>query len=87
MQQGEVPIRSLSFFHARKGEDIMKQTISIAEKAMLTVDEAAAYFNIGPNKLREMTNSEDCPYVLWSGSRRLIKRKLFEEYLNSLFSV
>jgi len=65
----------------------MKNTLSIAEKPLLTLEEAAEYFNIGINKIRAMTNSEDCPYVLWSGSRRLIKRTAFEAFLNSQYSI
>ena len=55
--------------------------VAIADKALLTLEEAAKYFNIGINKLRIMTNEENCPYVVWNGSKRLIKRKPFEEYL------
>ena len=65
----------------------MKEKLSIKEKPLLTVEEAAEYFNIGINKIRAMTNSEDCPYVLWSGSRRLIKRAAFEAFLNSQYSI
>ncbi|MBR5943375.1 MAG: helix-turn-helix domain-containing protein [Lachnospiraceae bacterium] len=65
----------------------MKKTLSIAEKALLTPEEAAEYFNIGVNKVRSLTDGENCPYVLWSGSRRLIKRKPFEEYLYSQYSI
>ena len=63
------------------------KTLSISEKSLLTLEEAAAYFNIGINRIRTMTNGDDCPYVLWNGSKRLIKRKLFEEYLFRQFSV
>ena len=63
------------------------KTLSISEKSLLTLEEAAAYFNIGINRIRTMTNGDDCPYVLWIGSKRLIKRKLFEEYLYSSFSL
>ena len=63
------------------------KTISISEKSLLTLEEAAAYFNIGINRIRTMTNGDDCPYVLWIGSKRLIKRKPFEEYLYSSFSL
>lgn len=59
----------------------MKNTLSIAEKSLLTLEEAAEYFNIGINRLRTMTNELNCPYVLWIGSKRLIKRKPFEEFL------
>lgn len=61
--------------------------LAIADKALLTLEEAAKYFNIGTNKLRIMTNEENCPYVVWNGSKRLIKRKPFEEYLYSSYSI
>ncbi len=65
----------------------MRCEVSIAEKSNLTLEEAAAYFNIGINKLREMTESNSCPFVLWVGSKRLIKRKKMEDYLDNTFSV
>lgn len=57
----------------------MKNIIPLSEKALLTLEEASVYFNLGINKLRTMTNDENSPYVLWNGNRRLIKRKAFEE--------
>lgn len=63
------------------------QTIPIWEKTNLTLEEAAAYSNIGINKLREITNAEDCPFVLWVGNKRLIKRKQFDAYLNRTYSI
>lgn len=65
----------------------MKYEVPVWEKANLTLEEAAAYFGIGINKLRELTGDENCKYVLWVGSKRLIKRKRFEEYLNQLYSI
>lgn len=38
--------------------------VPIWEKANLSMEEAAAYFGIGINKLREMTNEDNCPFVL-----------------------
>jgi excisionase family DNA binding protein len=61
--------------------------VAIADKALLTLEEAAKYFNIGINKLRIMTNEENCPYVVWNGSKRLIKRKPFEEYIYRSYSI
>ncbi len=61
--------------------------VAIADKALLTLEEAAKYFNIGINKLRIMTNEENCPYVVWNGTKRLIKRKPFEEYLYRSYSI
>ncbi len=65
----------------------MKNEVPIWEKVNLTLEEAAAYFGIGINKLRELTNKDDCPYVLWVGSKRLIKRVKMEEYLSKLYSI
>ena len=73
----------------RKGVTTLMQTskVPVWEKANLSLEEAAAYFGIGINKLRDMTNEENCPYVLWNGSKRLIKRKAFERYLESSYSI
>ena len=65
----------------------MKHEIPIYEKSNLTLEEAAAYFNIGINKLRELTDDKNCTFVLWNGSKRLIKRKAFEDYLYKQYSI
>lgn len=65
----------------------MKYEVPVWEKCTLTIEEAAAYFGIGQNKLRELTEDPNCKFVLWVGTKRLIKRKLFEQYLDSSFSV
>ena len=51
------------------------------------MEEAAAYFGIGINKLREMTNEDNCPFVLWNGSKRMIKRKAFEKFFEAAYSI
>ena len=63
------------------------RTVPIWEKANLSLEEAAAYYGIGINKHRSLTDTDDCPYVLWVGNKRLIKRKAFEKYLERLYSV
>lgn len=65
----------------------MKKIVPTWEKANLTLEEASDFFGIGQNKLRELTNSDSCPYVLWVGSKRLIKRKLFAEYIERMYSI
>lgn len=67
--------------------DSMNKNVPIADKALLTLEEAAMYFNIGMNKIRELTADDHCPYVLWNGSKRLIKRETFKEYLYNQFSI
>lgn len=61
--------------------------VSISEKPNLTVEEAAVYFNIGENKLRELTDRNNCNFVLFVGRKRLIKRKQFERFLNTAYSI
>lgn len=65
----------------------MKDKIALSQKSLLTLEEASAYFNNGVCKMRELTNDENCPYVLWNGNKRLIKRQLLEEHLNRLYSI
>ena len=66
---------------------IMKREIPLWEKSNLTLDEASAYFGIGINKLRELTDERNCRFVLWCGSKRLIKRELLDEYLAKTYSI
>lgn len=63
------------------------EKIPLWEKANLSLEEAAAYFGIGINKLRDMTSEDRCTFVLWNGNKRLIKRKALEKYLESSYSI
>ena len=45
----------------------MRCEVPVWEKANLTLEEAAAYSGIGINKLRELSDSDDCKFVLWVG--------------------
>lgn len=61
--------------------------IPIWEKMNLTLNEASQYFGIGINKLRDITDQDNCEFVLWVGNKRLIKRKRFESYLDKMYSI
>jgi len=61
--------------------------VPIWEKLNLTVEEASEYSNIGVNKIREISNDDNCPFVLWIGNKRLIKRRKFDEYIEREFSI
>ena len=83
------PVGTLSdgtVLHQQDGGTKSRQ-VPIWEKSNLTLEEAAAYSGIGMAKLYEMTESEDCPFVLWIGSRRMIKRKAFDEYIERQYSI
>ena len=59
-------------------------TIPIWEKLNLTLSEASELSHIGINELRNKTNEPNCNFVLFKGTHRLIKRKQFEQYLESI---
>lgn len=62
--------------------------VPIWEKSNLTLEEAAAaYSGIGMGKLREITNEKNCNFVLWVGNKRLIKKKLFDKYIEQAYSI
>lgn len=58
--------------------------VPIYEKYNLTIPEAAEYFNIGRDKLYELTKEEGCKFVIHNGRNILIKRKLFEKHLEQI---
>lgn len=64
-----------------------KDEIRLCEKSLLTLSEAAAYTNIGEKKLREISNSNRCTFVLFVGNKRLFKRKLLDAYLEKTYSI
>ena len=59
----------------------MEKKVPIWEKITLTLEEAALYSGIGINRIRELTNSPRCNFVMYVGRKRLIKRKEFEKYI------
>ena len=68
----------------------MNQTyeIPIWRKYTLTVEEAAAYFRIGENKLRNLINeNKNANYLLWNGNRVQIKRVQFEHFIDGLEAI
>ena len=59
------------------------QTVPIHEKVTLTIKEAAEYSNIGINKIDAMLRSPNCPFVLFVGTKKPVKRKEFEQFISS----
>lgn len=66
-----------------KERETMKKEVPIADKYMLTVEEAAAYFNIGEARIKEITDGvQDLTVMV--GVKRLINRKKMEQYLDGV---
>lgn len=84
---GNEPVtRCFTVIFDRKGGPIWKKS-QFGKKATWTLEEAAAYSGIGINKLRQITDDDDCEFVLWIGTKRLIKRRKFDEYIEKLYSI
>ena len=61
--------------------------VPLANKEFLTLDEAAALTGVGINKLRSVSNAENCEFVLWIGNKRLLKRRKLVAYLEGCYSI
>ena len=57
--------------------------VPIHLKITLTIREAAEYSNIGINKIDSLLRSPNCPFVLFVGSKKLVKRKEFEQFISN----
>ncbi len=56
-------------------------------KVTLTIKEASEYSNIGINKIDKLLRSPNCPFVLFVGTKKLVKRKEFENFINKMLII
>lgn len=61
--------------------------IPIWQKIALTKQEAAVYSNIGINKIEEMLKDPKCTFVLYVGTKKLVKRKEFEQFVSKTVEI
>ena len=61
--------------------------LPIDRKLLLSIREAAEYSNIGINKIDEMLKQPNCPFVLYVGTKKLVKRKAFEEFIEGRVAI
>lgn len=61
--------------------------VPLGEKLLFTVEEAAAYTGLGVNKIRKISDDPKCPFVLWNGTKRMLKRVELVKYLNKSYSI
>lgn len=62
-------------------------TVPIHLKMTLTTKEAAEYSNIGINKIDSLLKMPNCPFVLYIGTRKLVKRVEFEQYIRGKIAI
>ena len=56
-------------------------TMPVSEKYLLTIREAAVYFNIGIKKMRRLAEDNMGGFAVFSGNRYLINRTKFERFI------
>ena len=61
--------------------------LPIDRKMLLSIREAAEYSNIVINKIDEMLKQPNCPFVLYVGTKKLVKRKAFEEFIEGRVAI
>ena len=66
---------------SKKSHTIENTKVPIHLKVTLTIRETAEYSNIGINKIDKPLRSPNCPFVLFVGTKKLVNRKEFEEFL------
>lgn len=62
-------------------------SLPIDRKMLLSIREAAEYSNIGINKIDELLKQPNCPFVLYVGTRKLVKRRAFEEFIGGRVAI
>lgn len=65
----------------------MMEKLKLCEKCLLTLEEAAIFTGLGKQKLRDISNGEDCGFVLWNGTKRMFKREKLKAYLDNSYSI
>ena len=63
------------------------EKVPIPQKLTLTIREAAEYSNIGINKIDAMLKQPNCPFVLFVGNKKLVKRREFEDFIRSQLTI
>ena len=61
--------------------------LPIDRKMLLSIRESAEYSNIGINKIDELLKQPNCPFVLFVGTKKLVKRKAFEAYIEGKVAI
>ena len=66
-------------------EQMQPKEIPFWKRYTLSLEEAAKYFRIGENKLREVVaQNPTANFILNNGNRVQIKRKLFEQFIDEI---
>lgn len=62
-------------------------SVPLSEKWLLTINEAAAYFGVGINRISSLALQDGCKLVLFVGSKKRIERKKSEQFLDEQYAI
>ena len=62
-------------------------SLPIDRKMLLSIREAAEYSNIGINKIDELLKQPNWPFVLYVGTKKLVKRRAFEAFIEGRVAI
>lgn len=71
-----------------KDNDEQMDKVPLYLKYNLTIKETVEYFNIGEKSIRKVVaDNPTADYILMVGNKTLIKRKLFEQFIDETSSI
>ena len=78
---------ALRIFLPMTNQNQQVTSLPIDRKMLLSIREAAEYSNIGINKIDELLKQPNCPFVLYVGTKKLVKRRAFEEFIEGRVAI
>ena len=61
--------------------------VPLWHRCTLTLEEATAYSGLGRNKLIELSDDPNCDFIIWTGRKRLFKRRKLDEFIDNAYSL
>lgn len=61
--------------------------VPLWHRSTLTLEEATAYSGLGRNKLIELSDDPNCDFIIWTGRKRLFKRRKLDEFIDNAYSL
>lgn len=62
------------------------ELVPLWHRATLTLEEAVAYSGIGRDKLIALADEPGCDFVIWTGRKRLFKRRKLDDFIDKAYS-
>lgn len=64
-----------------------KERVLIKDKYTLTINEAAAYFNIGVKRIRRILEEHPNQFSIQCGNKQLVVRHKFEKFIDETSAI